>query len=300
MAEHLNELRLRLMVVIAVLIGSSLLGYLLHERLLHILLSPLDAPLYYQTPGGGFSLLIQISLVFGLLLTTPVALYQILRFVEPALPEHSERWILAILVASLVLATAGAALALGVSLPLALHFLGEFGNGAVQPLIQADAYMSFVLTFVGGFALLFQLPLVLLVINQLHDLSPRMLLGRLRWVILGAFVGAAILTPTPDMVSQSLLALPIIGLYLLGIALVAAMAHSAKRLPRCDQRAKAVLSSLGNRKLEATWEGGFEGHWGKYFRWSGLYQDQPRQVTTFVAHKRHQIVRALSDPHPSI
>lgn len=211
--EHVRELRSRLTwSVVALLIGTTI-GYFLKDGLLDILVAPLGETIYYTSPGGGFSLMIQLSLGFGIIVSVPILIFHLIRFLAPVLPGYSIRFLLVVLVSSCTLVALGVAFAYCVSLPAALYFLNEFSNDQVQSLISTDTYMSFVTLYLAGFAALFQLPLLLLIINGVMPLRPRKLLAGTRWVVLGSFVAAALITPTPDPFNQSIMAGPVIFLY---------------------------------------------------------------------------------------
>ena len=108
----------------------------------------------------------------------------------------------------------GLAVAYHSSLPAALHFLGAFGVGSVKSLISTDEYFSFVLRYLACFAS-FQLPLVMLLLNRMTPLSPKTLIKHSRYVIAASFIIAAVITPTPDPVNQTIAVSPIIVLYAL-------------------------------------------------------------------------------------
>lgn len=114
----------------------------------------------------------------------------------------------------------GMSFAYFVSLPAALYFLDTFSNAGVQSLISTIEYFSFVTRYIFGFGLLFQLPLILLVINTIQRISIKTLMKYQKWVVLGSFVIAAVLTPTPDIFNQLLMAVPLIILYQLTIVLL--------------------------------------------------------------------------------
>lgn len=122
---------------------------------------------------------------------------------------------------SVVLAIAGILFAYFVSLPASLHFLTTFGSGDIQAIITANEYFNFVLAYVAGFAILFQVPLVIMFINRMTPLPPKKLLGGTRYIIVISFILAAVITPTPDPMNQAIMAGPIIALYIFSIVLVA-------------------------------------------------------------------------------
>jgi sec-independent protein translocase protein TatC len=217
---HIHELRQRLLSVGVVFLVGAAIGYWLYDFILDLLLRPLQQPLYYLSPAGGFSFVIHICSFFGLLLSIPMASYQLIRFVGPVLPSHTKWWSLQFVTASTLLALLGVVFAYTLSLPAALHFLGEFSTEQVKSLISTDAYISFILVYLSGFALLFQLPLLMLLLHQCFALRPGPLLGHLKWVVLGSFSVAAIITPTPDPINQTIMALPVIVLYVLTVGLI--------------------------------------------------------------------------------
>ncbi len=213
-SKHIQELRSRLTwCVVALLIGTAI-GYFIKDHLLQILVKPLGQTLYYTSPGGGFSLIIQLCLGFGVIVAVPVIIFHLIRFLAPVLPNYSLRFLTIVLLASCLLVALGVAFAYSVSLPAALYFLNEFSNDQVQALITTDTYMSFVALYLAGFAVLFQLPLLLLVINGIKPLAPKKLLIHTKWVVLISFIVAAIITPTPDPFNQTIMAGPVIALYL--------------------------------------------------------------------------------------
>jgi sec-independent protein translocase protein TatC len=191
--------------------------------LLVILQRPLNETLYYTTPAGAFSFIIKICTVFGLIVALPVVIYHGFSFFEPLIKARTKRLLLWYVVVSVALAAAGIAFAYFVSLPAALHFLVNFGGGEIESLITANEYFNFVLAYLAGFALLFELPLVLMFINRIKPLMPSTLLGGTRYVVLGSFIAAAIITPTPDPLNQLLMAGPVILLYFFSACLVVFM-----------------------------------------------------------------------------
>lgn len=210
---HVQELRLRLTWSVLVLVIGSVVGYLLSDKTLNLLLSPLNQPLYYTSPAGGFSFTLYLSLFFGFVVSLPFFIFQILAFIAPAIPVKARYSALTTLLSSCLLMILGMLFAYFVSLPAALHFLSKFGSGEVRSLISTSEYFSFVARYLIGFGILYQLPLIMVFINKIHRLEFRKLLGFEKWVILISFVIAAILTPTPDIVNQVVMAVPIILLY---------------------------------------------------------------------------------------
>lgn len=217
-SEHVKELRRRLIYVISALFLGCVAGFTMHQPLFSIIRQPLHEQLYYTTPTGGFNAIIKISILFGALVTIPVLVYQIGKFLSPAFRRRIRATPLILL--SIILAFMGVLFAYYVSLPAALHFLANIDDKNLQSLITVNEYLNFVTSYVVGFALLFQLPLIMLFINRIKPQRPSGLMRIQRYVVLVSFVLAALLTPTPDPMNQVIMALPIILLYQFSVGLI--------------------------------------------------------------------------------
>lgn len=252
-AEHIRELRSRLVrSLIFVLIGAAI-GYMLHDILLVLLQRPLHDTLYYNTPTGAFSFIIKICVTFGIIVALPVMIYQTFSFFGPLIRARTRRQFVTYVLMSFVLAAIGIVFAYLVSLPAALHFLVNFGDGKgdIQALITADEYFNFVLTYIAGFAVMFQLPLIISFINRMKPMQPKKLLGHTRYVILFSFIAAAIVTPTPDPFNQFIMAAPVILLYFVSVMIVA-MTNAKTR--RAAKKISAVAPHIATKTIDAILE----------------------------------------------
>ena len=218
--EHLEELRTRLTWSALALIAGGGAGYAIHETIFKLLVKPLNKPLYYTSPTGGLEFLFKICIFFGVICSIPVLVYNLLKFLEPAMPSRARSGMVIILFSSVGLAAAGICFAYFVSLPAALHFLANIASGDLTALISANEYLNFVMIYLAGFAALFQLPLIMLFINRLRPLKISKLLGFQGYVILASFVVSAILTPTPDPFNQTIMAVPIVILYEISVVFI--------------------------------------------------------------------------------
>ena len=207
------ELRKRILWSVAVVFTGAGFGYLFKEALINALAQPLHMPLYYTSPSGGFLFVMQVCLMVGGLVALPVFLYNGIRFFEPAFAKSklSRQRISVIILISVLLALSGVAFSYFVVLPASIHFFSLFNVGPVSAWISAKEYLTFATSYLMMMALLFQLPLVLLVANSIRRFPPGSIGKWRRWVIVGSFVIAFPLTY--DMVSQALMAIPIIVLY---------------------------------------------------------------------------------------
>lgn len=236
MFEHVRELRKRLFISASVIGIFGVVGYTFHERLLVVLQQPLGQKLFYTSPTGGFSFVFKTCFFFGVLVALPVIIYHICRFLGPVVSTSSKRLFVSVIFWSVMLATGGVAFAYMISLPAALNFLTNFGGPNIESLITADEYFNFALTYLVGFALLFQLPLIILFINRIKPLGPSKMMKMQRYIIVLSFIVAAVLTPTPDPFNQLLMAAPAIVLYQVAVVMVIAVNFKARRKQRKLQK----------------------------------------------------------------
>lgn len=249
--EHIRELKRRLYYIAASIFLWGCAVYAVEHTIINLLLRPANGQHFiYTSPGGGIDFLFRICLYGGLVLSLPVIVYNVLRFIEPLLTYASRRFIMAISVASAVLAACGMIFGYLLGLPAALHFLlHQFMTVQIQPLLTIQAYLSFVIVFMFGSAMLFQLPLILLCINRIKPLQPRRLLHYERWVILAAFVLSGLMNPSPNILSQLLIAGPFIIMYQLGIVMIYWINRQAKLSPAriLHEQDKTVQASRRNQ-----------------------------------------------------
>jgi sec-independent protein translocase protein TatC len=175
----------------------------------------------YTAVGGGIDFLFRVCLYTGILFSIPVILYQILRYLQPLLKQHSLRFIYLMSGTSAILAIAGVAFGYYLGLPSALQFLlHQFGAENITALITIQSYLSFVILYLVGSSLLFQVPLILFIINRIKPLKVKPLLKYERWVILISFIIGAMINPSPRIYDMTILAVPMIMSYQVGLILI--------------------------------------------------------------------------------
>jgi len=221
--EHLNELRRRLYYVAIAVVGFAVGIYFIQQRVVNMLLKPAHGQHFiYTTPGGGLDFLFRICIYGGIILSTPVIVYNLLKFFEPIMSRDSHRFVTFISIICSILAFAGLVFGYYFGLPAALNFLlHQFTTAQIRPLVTIQSYLSFVVTYMLGSALLFQFPIILIVINRIKPIKPSTLFRYERWVILIAFVLSGLMNPTPNMLSQLIIAGPFIIMYQISIGLIA-------------------------------------------------------------------------------
>jgi sec-independent protein translocase protein TatC len=220
--EHLHELRRRLLVVAACVAAGSAIAYAFEHQIVAVLLRPSHGQQFiYTSPIGGMNFLFSVCIDIGLIMATPVIIYQLLAFLHPIMKDTTRRFLLFASAAAGAVALAGVVFGYFVGLPSALNFLlHQFTTVQVRPLITIQSYMQFVALYLFGSALMFQLPLILFITNRIKPLKPGGLFKYERHLIIGAFVVAFIMNPTPNIIDQLLVVVPIIFMYQVGIAMI--------------------------------------------------------------------------------
>lgn len=243
--DHVRELRQRLFWVVVVILVVSSGAYPFLDNVIGILTAPLGSQqLYYLTPVGGFSFSIQLCLYVGIMASVPFIMYHLYRYLEPLMGKWRKPAVYYVGLSSLFAIT-GLLFAYFISLPSALHFLTGLNLSNIQAMLTVDSYLTFVMTYMLGAALLFQIPLLLLIINNMTPLQPGKLMKLQKFVIVGAFIVAAIISPTPDIINQLMLALPIVLMYQLGVAFVWVQnRRRSRRAQREQTRAGAAEQPL--------------------------------------------------------
>lgn len=221
LVEHLEELR-RVLVVCTVAVGIStavVYGFF-RDRLYDAVTYPLrqaGAPLIFIGLGEAFMTQIKLALAAGFVLALPVILWQVWGFVVPALRPGERRLVGGTALASLTMFLAGAAFAYFTVFRFAARFLVTVAGPAVRPMISVGHYVSFLISFLIPFGLAFQLPVAVYFLARWGVVTGAWLARNRRVVVVVTFVAAAALTPGPDVLSQLLMAGPLLALYEISI-----------------------------------------------------------------------------------
>ncbi|MDO4203349.1 MAG: twin-arginine translocase subunit TatC [Selenomonadaceae bacterium] len=216
---HLEELRWRLIRSIAAIVICSGICYFFIEEIMSFISEPVGK-LYYLQPSEAFFTYLKVSICCGFILALPVVFYQLWCFVLPAL-TIKERYIAAVIVpSSVILFLSGLAFSFFLVMPAALKFFGGFGSDTLLPMFSVARYFDFLFSFILPFGFVFELPLVIVIAAKLGLLTSKFLGEKQRYVIFFSFVIGAIITPTPDIFTQTMIALPMIILYELSYVIV--------------------------------------------------------------------------------
>ena len=212
LAEHLTELRSCLIKAGAALIAGTAVSFYYLEYIIKTLTAPVGQ-LYYLRPAEAFMVYLKIALLAGLVLASPVVLFQLYSFVRPALTLREKHYALCTIPIIIVLFLGGMLFSYYFVFPRAVEFFLGFGAEHVSPLISMESYLDFMLMLVVPFGFVFNIPVVLLFLVYVKLVPVQALSKYQKHVILAAFIVAALITPTPDIITQSLLALPMVVLY---------------------------------------------------------------------------------------
>lgn len=229
LTEHLEELRWCLLrSVIAILLGSTVC-YFFSNAIFAFMVAPLRE---YLQPGQGligtsvteaFFSEIKIAIAAGVLFTCPYIFYQIWRFIAPGLSGGEKKLVLPFVLCATLFFLGGAYFCYRIVLPVAFkYFVEQYNTLGVLPAIRIGEYFTFFFRMVLAFGITFELPVFTFFLVRLGLWNYRLMISSFRYAIIVIFVLAAILTPTPDIINQSLLALPMLVLYVasIGVAYV--------------------------------------------------------------------------------
>lgn len=240
LTSHLEELRTRLIRVLIVLGVGFVACYALKDNLFVVITNPLRGALpansfmIYTNLPEAFFIHMKIAFFASLFLTAPYTLYQIWKFISPGLFPQEKRYVIPFVITSSALFIMGILFGYFIVLPPAFAFFMTFSSDMLKPMISFREYISLLLKFLLAFGISFELPVFLFFLAKIGLVNAKMLSRYRRYAILAIFVTAAILTPTPDVVTQTLMALPMMLLYEVGI-IAAKFAGKKKPVPAPEE-----------------------------------------------------------------
>jgi sec-independent protein translocase protein TatC len=230
--SHLEELRKRL-VICAISVGIGfVIAYFFAEQLFQILILPLKQnmkegqQLIFTNLPEMFFAYLKTALVTGILASAPIIFYQLYKFVAPGLYRHERSLVVPFVISSTLLFVGGSLFGYFIVFPFGFRFFLGFANESIQALPSVKEYFSFAIKLLFAFGLVFELPVVAFFLGKMGIVTPELMRKKRKYAILLTFAMGAILTP-PDIVTQCMMAGPLIILYEISI-LVVRMARRKK------------------------------------------------------------------------
>jgi sec-independent protein translocase protein TatC len=236
LTEHLSELRKRLFISLSVLFVIFIVLFNYSEDIFTLLTFPLNSelrltltnpyvqlihkeapPLVFFAVAEAFWMHLKISFVAAIVVALPLLFHQLWLFIAPGLLPKEKKMVLPFVVSATLLFLLGAAFCFLVVLPFAITFLLGYKTSHFTAMLSIEKYIDFCLKFILAFGAVFELPLAIFFLARFNIVTPATLAKNRKFAVLFAFVVAAVLTPTPDAFNQTLMAVPIIFLYEIGI-----------------------------------------------------------------------------------
>src|SRR5271157_4361736 len=246
--EHLSELRKRIINSLYAIGIGAFVGVYLSPKVIKFINEPMlkalheagyDSKLYYTHPAGALNLVITLGVYLGVVMASPIVLYQIWLFVAPALYKHERSAVTGFLFSTVFLFLSGIAFGYFVTLPYMLKFLVSF-KGPVVPMISINEYFDLILMVLLGLGLVFELPILIFFLSLFGIVTPKFLWHNFRYAVLIIAVVAAIITPTPDAQTMLIFMLPMVGLYFVGIAVSAAVVRKRNKRLAAESAGQAT------------------------------------------------------------
>ena len=220
--QHLEELRKRLIVSLLAIFGGFLLAWYWAPQIFDFLAKPIrqvlppGQNLAYTRLTEPFLMYFRVALLAGIILSSPIVLWQLWLFISPALYRREKRYVWPFVIFGVLFFLSGCAFAYYEAFPLVVRFL--VGVGApFTPVITINEYLGMASKLILGLGLCFEMPILVFFLARLGIVSEIWLLKKFKYAVLIIFIIAAVITPTPDVATQCVFAFPMIGLYLLGI-----------------------------------------------------------------------------------
>ncbi len=248
--EHLSELRKRIINSLYAIGAGAFIGVYLAKYFITWITDPivkalrdagLTPELVYTHPAGYLNTYITLGVYLGIVLASPVVLYQFWLFIAPALYKHERKAVAGFIVPTVLLFLTGIAFGYFITLPYVLRFLVGFqGNvGPIKPMITVNEYFDLVLLILLSLGLVFELPILIFFLTLFGIVTPQFLWRNSRYAILIIAVVAAIVTPTPDATTMLVFMMPMIGLYFIGIAVSAVAVRKRRKREEAENTGTA-------------------------------------------------------------
>ena len=235
--EHLDELRKRI-VNSAIAIGVCVVvGFAFINRIVDFILAPTrkalpaGVKLIYTEPGEAFSLYVQIALIMGVVLAAPFIMYQVWKFIAPGLYSNEKRMAVPFVLFTTIGFVLGAAFNHYIAFPFMMAFFASFNTPDLAFMPKLDEVFGLYTKMLLGMGIVFQMPAVVFFLAKMKMITARFLLANFKYAFLIIFIAAAVITPTGDMMTQTIFAAPMVALYILSIVIAWVVGPKRLRAP---------------------------------------------------------------------
>ncbi len=233
--EHLEDLRKRIWYSFVAIFVVIIPAWMLSKKFFEILARPVSQylpqgtkSLAFTTLTAPFMLYMKVSFLAAIFVTSPFIFLQLWYFVAPGLYQKEKKYVIPFVLFTTVFFALGALFGYFVAFPFACKFFLNLGSD-FQPVITVDQYFGLVVKLLLGIGLIFEMPTLVFFLSKMGIVTSRWMIRNFKYAILAIFVIAAVLTPTPDMINQSILAVPMIALY--GLSILIALIFGKKKKP---------------------------------------------------------------------
>ncbi len=220
--EHLEDLRKRIFYSLIAVITVVIPAWIFSKDIYNILARPVtqflpeNTKLAYTSLTAPFMLYIKVSFLAAIFLTSPFIFLQLWYFIAPGLFQKERKYVYPFVLFTTTFFILGASFGYFIAFPFACNFFLKMGS-EFQPVITVDLYFSLAFRLLLGIALVFEMPTLIFFLSRMGIITPRWMIKNFKYAVLVIFITAAVITPSPDMVNQSILAVPMLGLYSLSI-----------------------------------------------------------------------------------
>ena len=236
--EHLDELRTRLIYIVYSLIAGCVVAYIFIKPVFSFITRPMQAVLppggYLQYTSGAepFMLYVKIGFLAGIFISSPLILWQVWKFIAPGLYSHEKKFAIPFVLMSTFFFVAGGLFAHYVAFPVTWNFFAGFSTDYMKFVPKIDEAFSLYAKMILAAGIVFEMPTLVLFLARMGVISGRLMVRYFKYALLLIFVAAAILSPGGDIPSQLVLAVPMLGLYMLSILI--AFVFQTRRVPETD------------------------------------------------------------------
>jgi sec-independent protein translocase protein TatC len=241
--EHLDELRKRLIYIVYSLLGGCVVAYIFIAKIFDFIMKPMYTMLPHDAVGGAgrliftagsepFMLYVKIGFLAGIFIASPLILWQVWKFIAPGLYSHEKKFAIPFVLMSTIFFVSGGLFAHYVAFPVTWLFFNSFGTDYMIFMPKVDEAFSLYTKMLLGFGLIFEMPTLVLFLARMGVVTWQMLTKYFKYAFLAIFIVAAVISPGTDVMSQVVMAVPMLGLYVFSIAI--AFIFQKRRKPATD------------------------------------------------------------------